>query len=129
MSCEFTANELHAVAALLEARYGAPVPIECGEAELASHGTSPLAAPVVYWEARGAQFAVCRLAQGRYRGEFFEGGEARAGSGHRDFDDLDDCVTALLRLQSDRERERAGAVSGATAATLSDEEYHGPIVV
>lgn len=129
MTCEFTAEELDVAAALLERRYGNAIAFELAEVDLATEGDpAGLTCAAFYWEARGAHFVVCKLSVDRFRGEFFEG-TVPGGAGEPEFDDLGDCVTALLRTQSDRERARAGAVSGATAATLAGDEYHGPTLI
>jgi hypothetical protein len=38
-------------------------------------------------------------------------------------------VLTLLQVQSDHERQLSNVSSGATAADLNDDDYHGPLVV
>lgn len=117
VSFNFDDHELGVVAELLQRRYGRPTAFECAEAEIE---LDPAAAvtrtcPALYWEARGAQFVVCKAGEARYRGQFFEGAVAASDIGQREYADVGDCVTSLLRLQSDREREHAG-VAGTPGA-------------
>lgn len=124
MTSEFDEEELELLAALLERRYGRATAFECAEAQLDRDSHQTCAA--VYWEGRGAHFVVCKTGESRYRAQFFPG-DAAAFGGRPEHEDFAECINALLRLQADDERRRAGAFSGATAATL--EEYDGPTVI
>lgn len=126
MASDFDEEELELLATLLERRYGRATAFECAEADLG--GTPAQPCPAVFWEARDAQFVVCKTGESRYRAQFFLG-DAAAFAGRPEYADLAECVNTLLRLQSDEERARRGVFSGATAATLSTEEYDGPIVI
>jgi hypothetical protein len=108
----FYDTELALAAELLARRYGDAISFECAEAEIALDAgrDATTACPALYWEARGAQFVVCKTGEGRYRGQFFEGEGVPAELAAREFVDLGDCVTSLLRVQSDHERAlRSGA--------------------
>ena len=107
----FDDSDLTLATELLARRYGHAVAIERAEAEISPEtgGDAPIACPALFWEARGAQFVVCKVGEGRYRGQFFESGEPPADMAAREFVDLGDCVTSLLRVQSDRERLRSQA--------------------
>lgn len=126
MTGDFDEEELELLATLLERRYGRATAFECAEADLG--GDPPQSVPAVFWEGRGAQFVVCKMGESRYRAQFFLG-DAAAFAGRPEYEDLADCVTTLLRLQSDEERARRGVFSGATAAMLAAGEYDGPTVI
>lgn len=49
--------------------------------------------------------------------------------GRDEYDNLDSCALTLLQVHSDHERQLANVSSGATAATLRDDDYHGPLVI
>jgi len=117
---ELTETELHLVDGLLQRRYGRAVSVEIAESELqmGPGAAAPVVCPTIYWSERGAQFVVCKLAAGRYRGMFFYTDAEQYGTGREEYEVLEDCVTSLLRVQSDHERQRAGIVSGATAGDL-----------
>jgi hypothetical protein len=117
---EFTPDEVDLIAALLEQRYVVPVALESAESELVLEGSGPepTLCPSVYWTARGAHFVVCKLAEARFRGRYFYDDDELRGTGREDYDSLQHCVLALLRVQSDDERQRAGVRSGATGDDL-----------
>ncbi|MGA8862706.1 MAG: hypothetical protein WBM09_06480 [Gallionella sp.] len=77
---------------------------------------------------RGAQFVVCKVAQERYRCQFFYSETEQYGTGHEQYDSVGDCVVTLLQVQSDHERQMASISSSATLAK-DVEDYHGPVVI
>jgi len=131
----FTEPECALVAELLQQRYNKPMPPELADSELkldpASDELTPC--PTLYWAERGAQFAVFKVAPGRYRCLFFYSDADQYGTGHPEYTDLRRCVLTLLRVQADHESQRAGVSSGATAVDLAagseDGDYHGPLMV
>lgn len=130
---DFTEAEYKHVAALLFDRYGKPVPIQLADSEL-QLGPGPDPAqltlcPALYWSERGAHFILCKVAADRYRCQFFYSEAEQYGTGKDEYNDLRECVMTLLQVQSDHERQLANISSGATAANLNDDDYHGPLVV
>jgi len=125
---DFTPAEAELAARLLRTRYGKAVPLELADSELLldAGAAEMTVCPTLYWNARGAHFVLFKIADGRYRCQFFYTDADHYGTGRDEFDDLEDCVLTLLRVQSDHERESAGASSGATSADLSDVDYDGP---
>jgi hypothetical protein len=118
-----TDAERWVVETALEERYGSRVEIEIADVELMlAPGDEHLATcPSVYWEARGAAFVISKTAHSRYRSMFFYPGDFGAeqyGTGRAEYDDLADCVTTVLRVQADHEKERHGVSSGKTAREL-----------
>jgi hypothetical protein len=49
-----------------------------------------------------------------------EPGGEQYGAGRADYDDLAECVIAVLRAQADHEKQRHGVGSGDTAVDLAD---------
>ena len=127
---DFTADEQTRVEALLARRYGKPVAIERADAELLlDPGSGEMTTcPTLYWTARGAHFVVFKVAEGRYRCQFFYTDADHYGTGRDQYADLDACVSTLLQVQADHERDSAGASSGATAVDLAD-DYRGPPIL
>ena len=105
---DFDGDERGLVAQMLYDRYGHAVAIEDADAELALAPPSPAltACATLYWCERGAHFVVSKIAPQWYRAEFFYDDGRHYGTGIERFDDLRRCVTTLLRLQADEERER-----------------------
>jgi len=128
---DFTEAEHKRVSELLFERYGKFVPIQLADSEL-QLGGDPFQltdCPSFYWNERGAHFIICKVAADRYRCQFFYSEAEQYGTGRDEYDNLESCVLTLLQVQSDHERQLANLSSGATAANLKDDEYHGPLVV
>ena len=128
---DFTGAEHKRVSELLFERYGKFAPIQLADSELQLGGDpSQLTdCPSFYWNERGAHFIVYKVAADRYRCQFFYSEAEQYGTGRDEYDNLESCVLTLLQVQSDHERQLANLSSGATAANLKDDEYHGPLVV
>ena len=128
---DFTEAEPKGVSTLLLERYGKLVPVQLADSEL-QLGTNPTdlsLCPTIYWNERGAHFVLCKVGESRYRCLFFYSDAEQYGTGREEYDNLDTCVLTLLQVQSDHERQLANISSGATAATLKDDDYDGPLVV
>jgi len=125
---DFTEAELSIAAQVLRQRYGRDVAPELAESELGLDPDSndTTLAPTLYWTEGGAHFVVFKIADGTYRCQFFYSDADHYGTGRDSYDNLRACMLSLLRVQSDHERKSAGIASGATAADLSDDDYHGP---
>lgn len=128
---DFTEDEHKRVNALLFERYGKLVPPQLADSELQLGGDPAqlTLCPTFYWSERGAQFIVCKVAESRYRCQFFYSEAEQFGTGIEEYDDLKTCVLTLLQVQSDHERQLANISSGATAANIIDDDYHGPLVI
>lgn len=127
---DFTETEQKLVSALLLKRYAKPVSQQLADSELQLDATSEelTLCPTLYWSERGAQFVVCKVADGRYRSQFFYSDTEQYGTGRAEYDDLEDCVVTLLQVQSDHERQLANISARATQAD-TDTDYHGPVVI
>jgi hypothetical protein len=113
------------VESALRERYGKRVETQLADVELRlTPGDEQLTAcPTLYWEQRGAAFVITKVADGRYRTMFFYPAEVQGeqyGTGRPEYDDLLECVSTVLRLQADHEKDRKGAWSGTTAEDLND---------
>ena len=127
---DFSDTEKQRVASLLERRYGRTVVMELADSELQLEPDAPLTScPTLYWAERGAHFVVCKVARNRYRCQFFYTDAEQFGTGRNEYDDLGECALALLRVQSDHERERAKAFPGAAPEDPGKDDYMGPIII
>lgn len=119
---DFTETELWTVRTALRERYGQAVPVELADIELrlppTARHTTPC--PGVFWSAQGANFVIAKVGEGRYYAQFFYRGYEQYGTGRREWDNLAECVTALLQVQADHARQRAGVASGSTGADFKD---------
>ena len=128
---DFTDAEHKLVSGLLFERYSKLAPIQLADSELQLGGDSSqvTVCPSFYWNERGAHFIVCKVAEDRYRCQFFYSEAEQYGTGRDEYDSLENCVLTLLQVQSDHERQLSNISSGATAANLNDDDYHGPLVI
>ncbi|MDD2917582.1 hypothetical protein [Rhodoferax sp.] len=132
---DFTGQELELVAELLQQRYSKHMSPELADSELKLDPASDelTVCPTLYWSERGAHFVLCKIAQGRYKCQFFYADADQYGTGHDEYTDLRRCVLTLLRVQADHASQSAGISSGATAIDLpagsTDDDYHGPLVI
>lgn len=117
---DFTDADRWVVETALKERYGRRIAVEIADSEIKLDQASAeiTLCPTFYWEERGVEFVVLKVAADRYRSQFYYSIAEQYGTG-RDFDDLAECVTTTLRLQADHDKDRAGATSGKTGADLS----------
>lgn len=107
-AAEFTAEELTDIRELLLQRYRGEVEIHLADSELRLAEADPLTAhPTVYWHQRDANFVVFKLGARRYRAQFFYAPTEQFGTGIDEYNDLRQCVAAVLQTQADHERARA----------------------
>lgn len=116
-------TERRLVESALMERYERIVSTQLADVELRLTPGDPhlTSCPTLYWEERGAAFVIAKVAQGSYRTMFYypgDPGDEQYGTGRPEYDDLVDCVMAVLRAQADHEKERHGVASGKTARDL-----------
>ena len=117
---EFNDTEKWVIQSALKERYETKIDIELADSEvkLDPNSEQPTLCPAVFWSARGANFAICKVSESRYRSMFFYTVYDAYGTGREEYDDIAECVSILLRLQADYEKERAGVSSGKTRDEL-----------
>ena len=130
---DFTASEFQLANQILLERYGRLVPLQEVEVELLldpGH-KEPMPCPALYWNELGAEFIVAKVADQRFRCQFFYSVDEQFGTGRDFYDNLGDCVTNLLQLQADHHGTRAAALpKGAEKQPpTADEDYHGPVII
>jgi hypothetical protein len=130
---DFTDSEFQLANQILLERYGRLVSLQAVEVELLldpAH-TEPTSCPALYWNELGAEFIVAKVADQRFRCQFFYSADEQFGTGRDFYDNLGDCVTNLLQIQADHHGTRSAALTGTIGdkAPAQDEDYHGPIVI
>ena len=127
---DFTNAEQKLVSGLLLKRYSKLVPLQLADSELQLDASSKrlTLCPTIYWSERGAQFVVFKVADNRYRSQFFYYEAEQYGTGRDEYDDLEKCVMTLLQVQADHERQLANVSASVTKADTGA-DYHGPVVV
>ncbi len=106
---DFSETEIWVIRSTVNQRYGKAVELQLADAELKLDPAASVLAtcPAVFWSERGASFVICKVGDGRYRSQFFYSVRDQYGTGREVYDDLAECVTVLLQVQSDHERGQA----------------------
>ena len=128
---DVTDAEQKSVSSILLERYGKIVPLQLADSELQLSGDPAdlTLCPTLYWNERGVHFIICKVAADRYRCQFFYSDADQYGTGRDEYDDIGICAKTLLQVQADHEHHLANVSSGATAAILKEDDYHGPLVI
>lgn len=117
---DFNSAERWVIDSTLKQRYGQTVAVELADSELRLDPGAPVLTlcPTVFWSERGCHFLVFKTGESRYRCQFFYSDEEQYGTGRVEFDELSECVSLLLKLQADHEKERQGVQSGMTGGNI-----------
>lgn len=117
---DFTDPELDIIKDLLQLRFKEAIEIHLADVELPLDPASNelTECPAVFWQARQCSFVVAKTAADEFRCQFFYEPSDQFSTGHSKFDDIGTCVSTLLQVQSDSEREREGVISGSTGEDL-----------
>jgi len=105
---DFDETELWVIRSAVTQRYGKTVNLQLADSELRLDADSRVltSCPTVFWAERGANFVICKIGAGRYHSQFFYSIREQYGTGRDVYDDLAECVTILLQVQSDHERDK-----------------------
>lgn len=117
---DFTEAELNTVQTLLRQRFRREIQLHRADAELRL-GTDPhelTECATLFFRERDCNFAIFKTGFSEYRCQFFYNPSDQYGTGHAHYNDLTECVAALLQTQADHERDTQGVASGSTGETL-----------
>lgn len=105
---DFTETERWVVDTTLKERYGKAIEIKQADVELRlSQSDRELTlCPALFWAEREAGFVLAKTGDGRFRCQFYYSVREQYGTGREEYDDLAECVCALLKLQADHEAQR-----------------------
>ena len=131
---DFTDAELKLVNQTLLERYGQVTPVQAADAEIQLNAESDelTTCPVIFWEARGANFVVFKLGASLFKSQFFYNEATQYGTGKEAYDNLGDCVITTLQVQADHEQQMKGIRSGMTRLDIQEDGtggYDGPLVI
>jgi hypothetical protein len=130
---DFTDAEWQLVNQILLERYGRLVQLQSADVELQLDPTSETltTCPSLYWSELGAEFVVSKLAEQRFRCQFFYSADEQFGTGRDFYDNLGDCVTNVLQIQADHHGTRSAALTETLGNKTpeQDDDYHGPLVI
>jgi len=124
MILDFTDAEITTIRECLTQRYQKDVEIHLADSEilLTEDADNPVTCPTVFWHEREANFVVVKTSIFTYRAQFFYTPHEQYGTSIDEYNDLEQCVAAVLQTQSDHERDRHGTPPGSTGKTLSTKE-------
>ncbi len=108
---DFTTTELWLVRTTLKERYGYPLEIAPADADIRINPADRelTTCPVLFWQSDDdCHFVVFKIGDGRYRCQFYYQPYKQFGTGRADYDDLAECVVALLQAQADYAAELRG---------------------
>ncbi len=117
---DFHSAERWVIDSALKERYGRLVPVELADSALKLDPEAPVltSCPTVFWSERGCNFLIFKTGEDRYRSLFFYSEEEQFGTGRSEYDELAECVSLLLKLQADHEKQRQGAHTGMTGSQI-----------
>jgi hypothetical protein len=117
---DFNSAERWVIESALKERYGHFVPIELADSELKLDPDAPVltTCPSVFWSERGCNFLIFKTGEDRYRCLFYYSDEEQYGTGRTEYDELAECVSLLLKLQADHEKQRQGVQTGMTGGQI-----------
>lgn len=121
---DFNSAERWVIESALKERYGHPVQIELADSELKLDPDAPVltACPTVFWSERGCDFVIFKTGEDRFRSLFYysdDSDDEHYGTGRSEYDELAECVSLLLRLQADHEKQRQGVRTGMTGSEIN----------
>ena len=102
----FTPADIETVRQLVHQRYTGGIEIQLTNSELMLNpkGEQQVDYPTLFWHVHGANFAVIRSGLNRFRCQFFYTPHDQHGTGRKEYDSLEQCVTTLLQVQANHER-------------------------
>lgn len=108
---DFNDTEQRVVETTLKACFRHDVEVLCADADIHLHSGDHefTEVPVLYWEGRGCQFVIFKVADNRYRNQYFYSDTDLFGTGREEYDDIGECVLTLLQVQADHEAMRDSA--------------------
>ena len=117
---DYTDAEIELIRATLKQRYREDIEIFLADCEIQPDNqvSQLVERPAVFWQAMDCNFIVVKVGENNFQGRFFYYPDEHFGDSQQYYSDAANCVTALLRSQSDQVRESEGVASGSTGADL-----------
>lgn len=118
---DFSEQQVSSVQQLINVRYKEDIELQLADSEVqidpAMQDTT--VCPILFWNARECNFAIIRTGEDQYRGQYFYNPHEQYVTQQVFFTTVEDCATALLREQSDDEREAQVAKDRVAAADVN----------
>lgn len=107
---DITSTELWVVETAVKERFGAgviEVQVADSDIRLDPADREMTSCPTLYWTDGIAHFVIFKVGEGLYRSQFFYSRREQYGTGRREYDDLAECVSLLLKMEADQRSTRA----------------------
>jgi hypothetical protein len=107
---DYTDEQVSAVQTLINNCYGEETELHLGDSEVKiDPGKKEVfVCPVIYWNARECNFVIIKSGEDQYRARYFYTPHDQVSTQQTFFTVVEDCADAVLREQSDDERESGG---------------------
>lgn len=105
---DITDTEQWAVSTTLKERWpGQDVDLQLADVEtkLFPHDRELTTCPALFWQVGDTSFVLIKVGERTYRSQFYYKGFQQYGTGKAEFDDIGDCITTLLQVHADKERD------------------------
>ena len=102
----FTPADIETVRQLVHQRYRESIEIQLADSEfmLDPKRREQIDCPTLFWHVHGANFAVILNGLNRFQCQFFYTPHDQHGTGRKEYDSLEQCVTTILQVQANHER-------------------------
>ena len=117
---DFSEQQVSTVQQMINARYKEDIELLLADSEVQIDPAilDTTACPILFWNARECNFVIMRTGENQYRAQYFYNPHEQYPTQQDFFTIIEDCVTAVLREQSDYEREAQMVKDGATGANI-----------
>lgn len=105
---DITDAEQWAVSTTLRERWpGRDIELQLADVEIKMHqgDRETTSCPALFWQVNDTSFVIIKTAERNYRSQFYYRGYQQYGTGKSEFDDIADCVTTLLQVHADKEKD------------------------
>ena len=118
---DFTDEQVNAVQIMVNRRFGEEIELYLGDSEVQVDPAKNelVECPVIFWNARDCNFVVIKTGEHEFQAQYFHTPHDQTSTHQAFFNTVEDCASAVLREQSDYERESVGVKDGATGSDLS----------
>ncbi len=101
---DFSVRELSLIQDTLKERFGREIPIEMADSEirLQPDDRELTLCPVLFWTVEPAHFVLFKTGKSLYRCQFFYRPHEQFGTGVKEYENVGDCVIALLKIQEEQ---------------------------
>lgn len=108
---DFTETEFWTVRSTVVERFRRQLEVQRADTEirLSPHDRELTVCPALYWQFEDCHFLLIKTGPSRFHNQFFYSVREEYGTGKHDYDDIAECVIALLQAQADHARERISA--------------------